>query len=182
VIAVADPAAAADELATRHGMVSVEGGRHPWGTANRIVPLGGSYLELVTVVNAAEAARSPFGRWVASRTEPVEVLGWAVRTDDLDRVAARLGLEVGAGSRGNLRWRLAGAEAAAAEPALPFFIEWASGARHPGGDGVRRTVELQLEGDGERLADWVGPHSLPFTIQPGPPRVAHLVVDGGVVL
>jgi len=181
VIAVAD-LAAADELATRLGIASVEGGRHPWGTANRIVPLGGSYLELVAVVDEAEAARSPFGRWVASRTEPVELLGWAVRTDDLDGVAARLGLEVAAGSRGDLRWRLAGVEAAAAEPSLPFFIEWARGARHPGGDGVRRTVELGLAGDGDRLAAWLGPHALPFTIQPGRPRVGHLVVDGGVVL
>jgi hypothetical protein len=182
VIAVADLAAAADELAKRHGIASVEGGRHPWGTANRIVPLGGAYLELVTVVDEAEAMRSPFGRWVASRSEPVQLLGWAVRTDRLDRVAARLGLEVVAGSRGDLRWRLAGVEAAAAEPSLPFFIAWAPGARHPGGGGPRRTVELQLEGDAGQLAAWLGPHALPVTIRPGRPGVASLVVDGRLVL
>jgi len=40
---VADLRAAAQELEARHGLVAVEGGRHPgWGTANRIVPLGES--------------------------------------------------------------------------------------------------------------------------------------------
>ena len=67
LIAVADLAAAARELEVRHGLASVEGGRHPgWGTANRIVPLGDTYLELIAVVDEAEAAESPFGRWVAA--------------------------------------------------------------------------------------------------------------------
>ena len=36
----------------RHGLTSIQGGRHTgWGTANRIVPLGGSYLELIAVVD-----------------------------------------------------------------------------------------------------------------------------------
>ena len=77
---------------------------------------------------------------------------------------------------------MSGIEAAAAEPSLPFFIEWERGARHPGGGGARRPVELQLEGDGERLAAWLGPHALPVTIRPGRPRVANLAVDGRVVL
>ena len=74
------------------GLASSAGGRHPgWGTANRIVPLGETYLELVTVVDEAEAAQSAFGRWVAA-SRPGAPFGWAVRTDDLDAVAARLGL------------------------------------------------------------------------------------------
>src|SRR5207253_9345067 len=48
LIAVDDLAAAARELEARHGLASIRGGRHPgWGTANRIVPLGQTYLELV---------------------------------------------------------------------------------------------------------------------------------------
>ena len=63
---VADLAAAGRELEARHGLASIEGGRHAgYGTANRIVPLGESYLELVTVADEAKAARSPFGSWVA---------------------------------------------------------------------------------------------------------------------
>jgi hypothetical protein len=40
----------------RYGLASIEGGRHPgWGTANRIIPLGDAYIELVTVVDDEEA-------------------------------------------------------------------------------------------------------------------------------
>src|SRR5439155_21921320 len=111
LIAVADLAAAAEEIEARHGLASIEGGRHPgWGTANRIVPLGEAYLELVAVVDEAEAAQSPFGRWVATASPaPAELLGWAVRVDALDEDARRLGLVAAAGSRATrdgevLRW------------------------------------------------------------------------------
>ena len=143
-------------LETRHGLASVEGGRHAgWGTANRIVPLGDTYVELITVVDEAEAAGSAFGRWVAAGIEsaPGRPLGWVARTDRLDEVAARLGLAVSTGSRpaGDgrlLRWRLAGVDEAAAEPALPFFVEWGEGtplpgraeAAHPAGDGPDRAA------------------------------------------
>jgi Glyoxalase-like domain len=125
---VADLAAAGREMEARHGLASVEGGRHPgWGTANRIVPLGETYLELVAVVDEAEAAQSPFGSWVAqaspARAKP---LGWAVRTNKLDEVARRLGLVVAAGSRATrggqlLRWRLAGVEQANGRALAPIL-------------------------------------------------------------
>src|SRR5690348_2134426 len=96
VVAAADLEAAAVALEERYGLTSLEGGRHPgWGTANRIVPLGGAYLELVAVVDEEEAAESGFGRWVAAaRPDPLLLLGWAVRTDELDAVAQRLDLDV----------------------------------------------------------------------------------------
>src|SRR5690349_10344511 len=116
----------------RHGLYSVEGGRHPaWGTANRIVPLGDSYLELVAVVEPATAATCAFGRWVASGASTIaRPIGWAVRTSHLDEIAQRLDLPVHAGSRttvagDELQWRSAGIDEAAAEPSLPFFIQWA---------------------------------------------------------
>ena len=82
-------------------VASVEGGRHPgYGTANRIVPLADSYLELVTVADESEAVRSPFGSWVARvQCERGRPLGWAVRTHALDAVARRLGFTIRAGSR-----------------------------------------------------------------------------------
>src|SRR5215217_5363619 len=139
LIAVADLAAVAQELEARHGLASIEGGRHPgWGTANRIVPLGEAYLELVAVVDEAQAAQSAFGSWLAQASRArAKPLGWAVRTNELDGVASRLGLAVAAGSRATrggqlLRWRLAGIEQAAAEPSLPFFIEWEPGTPLPG--------------------------------------------------
>src|SRR5262249_12040079 len=157
-IAVADLGAAGSELEARHGLASIEGGRHPdYGTANRIVPLGDCYLELVTGADEAVAARRPFGSWVA-RSEPGRPRGWAVWTAALEGVARRLDLTISDGSgawRGGeiLRWRVAGIERAAAEPSLPFFIEWAPGtplpgrapARHP--TGMVRIAELKLDGD-----------------------------------
>ena len=192
LIAVADLAAAAKELETRYGLASVEGGRHAgWGTANRIAPLGETYLELVTVVDRAEAADSAFGRWVAAgmEREPARPLGWVARTDRLDQLAQRLGLTVSAGSRagpdgGRLSWRLAGVEEAAAEPALPFFVEWGEGtplpgrtpAAHPAGAvGIAR---LQLDGDHERVSDWLGGASLPVAVRSGEPAVAAVVLAG----
>jgi Glyoxalase-like domain len=139
LIAVDDLATAASEIEARHGLASIEGGRHPgWGTANRIVPLGEAYLELIALVDEAEAAQSAFGRWVATADPTVaQPLGWAVRTDELDEVARRLDLTVAAGSRATrsgelLHWRVAGVEQAAAEPSLPFFIEWGQGTSPPG--------------------------------------------------
>jgi hypothetical protein len=191
LLAVTDLAAGARELEARHGLASVEGGRHPgWGTANRIVPLGAAYLELVAVVDPAEAAQSPFGSWVAGvRPGSVRPFGWAVRTDDLDAVARRLGLTVAAGSRATpdgrlLRWRLAGIEQAAAEPSLPFFIEWGDGTPLPGRTaadhpaGAVRIARLELEGDADRVRSRLGGRNLPITVRPGPPAVTGVVLAG----
>ena len=71
LIAVTNLEAAAREFETRHRLSSVEGGRHlAWGTANRIVPLGSSYIELIAVVDEAVAGDSAFGRWVAGGASP----------------------------------------------------------------------------------------------------------------
>ena len=93
LLAVTDLAAAARTIEERHGLASIEGGRHAgWGTANRIVPLGETYVELIAVVDSAEAAGSAFGSWVAGgATNEGKPLGWVVRTDDIDGVAKRLG-------------------------------------------------------------------------------------------
>ena len=189
LIAVADLAEAAREFEARYGLTSIEGGRHPgWGTANRIVPLGATYLELVAVVDDAEAAQSDFGRWIAgaspSRARPV---GWAVRTQNLDDVAQRLSLMVRSGSRVTgsgqlLQWRLAGVEQAAVEPSLPFFIEWEQGTRLPGEAPVTHRAgrvhigRLELAADGDRVAHWLGPHRLPITVTPGTPSLSRVVL------
>lgn len=198
LLAVTDLAAAARELEARCGLACVEGGRHPdWGTANRIVPLGTSYLELIAVVDQAAAANSSVGRWVASGASRLgQPLGWAVRTGELDRVARRLGLTVSSGSRVTpsgevLRWRSAGIEQAAAEPSLPFLIEWAAGIRLPGSTAVAHPAapagisRLILEGDPVRLAAWLGSHALPIVVRVGRPAVAAIVVSaatGEIVL
>ena len=193
VVAVRDTKTAARAVEERYGLTSIEGGRHSgWGTANRIVPLGDSYIELVAVVDEAEAARSVFGKWVArERYTGLHPLGWAVRSHDLDQVAARLGLTIVAGSRAAgggelLRWRLAGIEQAAAQPSLPFFIEWGQGTPFPGRiqvahrAGLARIQKLKLRGDANRLSDWLGVHSLPVEVWPASsPGVTSVVLTTG---
>ena len=189
LVAVTDLAAAARAIEDEHGLRAEEGGRHPgWGTANCIVPLGDAYLELVTAVDAAVAARSSFGRWVtASQSDLLRPLGWAVRTDGLDEVASRLGLTIEAGSRtgreGELvKWRLAGVEEAAAEPALPFFIEWAPGTRLPGrarsahATGEVSIAEVRVSGEPYRVESWLGTHQVAIEIRPGTSAITAVVL------
>jgi hypothetical protein len=193
VIAVRDLEAAGRELERRYGLASIEGGRHAgWGTANRIAPLGEAYLELITVVDEAEAAGSAFGSWVAAgiQREPARPLGWVARTDRLDEVAERLGLTVDAGSRPArdgrmLRWRLAGVEEAIAEPVLPFLVEWGEGTPLPGRApithpaGAVELARLELDGDPDRVAAWLGDASLPVAVRPGAPAVTAVVLARG---
>jgi hypothetical protein len=186
LIAVDDLEAAAREVEQLHGLASVEGGRHQGlGTANRIVPLGRTYLELVAVVDEAEA--SGFRSWVAREQRP-RLLGWCVRTDDLDAVAARLDLTIADGSRARpdgtvLRWRMAGLEHSADEPSLPFFIEWGAETPYPG-EALEQSAtidELRLQGDPQRVARWLGDATLPVTVDEGKPELLAAVVGGAVL-
>jgi hypothetical protein len=188
LIPIADLSHAVRRFEARYGLVSVEGGRHAgWGTANRIVPLGETYLELVAVVDQKEAAQSAFGRWVRAGP-PGAPLGWAVRTDDLDASATRLGLSIGSGSRRTstgewLHWRIAGVEQSMVEPALPFFVEWASGTRLPGTIDVAHPTsingisELIIEAEQDRLASWLGRQSFPISARPGGSRLSAVVLS-----
>jgi glyoxalase-like protein len=124
------------------------------------------------VVDEQQAAASTFGRWVASARYG-RPFGWAVRTDDIEAVAERLGLEIADGARGDLRWQLAAVAEAVAEPCLPFFIEWAPGTSHPG-NGTGGIERLELSGDPARLNEWLGPHNLPISVHPGTPGVVSL--------
>ena len=190
VIPVDDLAAAGALVEARYGLASIDGGRHPgWGTANRIIPLGDTYLELIAVVDADVAAGSAFGRWIAAATHG-EPLGWAVRTDAIDEVAARLGLTVTEGSRttpdgDTLCWRSGCLDAATTEPGLPFFIEWGDGVRLPGAASVEHpsgTVRLQrlaLSADRARLASWLGRHELPVSVTDGRSGVVSVVLARG---
>ncbi|HEY2788623.1 MAG TPA: VOC family protein [Gaiellales bacterium] len=190
LVAVPDLAAGVRAIEAALGLTSVEGGRHPgWGTANRIVPLGSAYLELVAVVDAGEAAAHTFGRWLAATQPAGGPFGWAVRTEEIDRVAERLGLPVRDGSRATsdgrlLRWRTAGLEQAAAEPFLPFYIEWAAGTRLPGRAavthpaGALEITEVALVGDADRLAAWLGGQRLPVTVRPGASSLERVALSG----
>lgn len=163
VLCVDDLDQAGDEMEGRFGLVSVPGGRHSGhGTANRIVPLGSSYLELVAVLEPEEAAFSSFGRWVAARAAAgLQPHAVCLRTDELDSICERLGLTPAAMSRTKpdgreLRWRLAGLGAMISR-GVPFYIEWdIDPSDHPAKEGTPMvtTVEATLRGNRELLARW----------------------------
>jgi hypothetical protein len=192
LIAVENLDAAGQELEERCGLSSLVGGRHPsWGTGNRIVPLGDAYLEIVAVLDSAEAAHAPFGRWVGSMVGSTPTpFAWCVRTAALDDVAARLELEPVAGSRETpdgsvLRWRIAGLGQAAATPCLPFFIEWVEGTPFPGRAavdhpaGAPELARLELSGDPERVDEWLDGAPLPVSVAPGEPAITGVVIRVG---
>jgi hypothetical protein len=159
--------------------------------------LGDSYLELVAVVDKAKAKKAVLGRWVASSASNTgRPLGWAVRTPDLDEVARRLNLPVRAGSRttpggDELHWRTAGLDQAAAEPSLPFFIEWDPSTPFPGRAPVRhragnaRISKLVIDGDSRRLAEWLGGQELPIVVREAAPALSAVYIEsdsGEIVL
>jgi Glyoxalase-like domain len=182
-------------LFEREGLASVPGGRHEgWGTANRIVPLGESYLELITDVDADEAEQSEFGRAVRrALTEDHPLVGWVVATDDIDAVAKRLDLQVEEKSReasdgSTLSWRVAGLERAMRTGALPFFVQWdVPPEQHPGAADVRHEEDLRgiawvevTTDEPDELREWVGDaEHLPLRITEGQPGLAAAAIETG---
>ena len=171
-----DLEAAGDRVLSEFGLASVAGGKHAdWGTANRIVPLGRSYLEIVGVVDERQAANSFYGRHVLDRTAKGDrLIGWCLSADDIEQSASRLGIQVVPGSRtlpdGQVvRWRTAGAEEALASGYLPFFISWdIPPSLHPGRMHAdhrvrpREIVSVSVGGDREELTKWLGGRMPPW--------------------
>jgi hypothetical protein len=186
IYAVEDLDAAAASMAEREGLGSVAGGRHDgWGTANRIVPLGESYVELVTVVDDEEAEGSEFGRAVLKGiAEDRPLIGWVVATDDIDAEAERLELEVEKRSRetadgGTISWRLAGLDRALETGALPFFIQWdvpeeerPGAAEAPHEIDARGIAWVEVASDRKELSEWLGEADLPTRVSYGRPALA----------
>ena len=173
VMTVAAYDTAAARLLKDHGLASVPGGKHlGHGTGNRIVPLGPSYLELMAVVDQEEAAASDLGRWVTGRTANGDApAALCLRTDNIERVADRRGLEPLAMSRRRpdgtpLSWHLVGLSQML-EEGLPFYIEWDAAVEDlPGRMVAAHEVNpsgiswVEIGGDAARLASWLGPHAL----------------------
>lgn len=193
ILGVGDLRLASARLRGDLGLGSVEGGRHVGvGTGNRIIPLGSNYVELIAVADPEEARAHPFGRWVLEHVADGErFLGWCLRTDQLDAVAERLQLEIDAWSRerpdgAEIRWRMAGLEAAMEDPSLPIFIQWeVDDALYPGRAAADHVASpagiswVEVAGDEERLAAWTGAE-LPARVVDGEPGVRRAgIVLGG---
>jgi hypothetical protein len=185
ILAAADLDSAADRLERDHGLKAAGGGRHEGlGTHNRIVPLGGGYLEILAVADPGEAARSPLGRALAARIAETGdgLMGWAVAVEDVEPVAERLGTEVSTIARQGLSARLTGVAEAMAEPFLPFFISRDHGIPDPGAEGDASGIEwIELSGNADRLADWLGGAELPLRLVEGPPAVRAIGIGGRTI-
>jgi hypothetical protein len=182
VMAVRDLEAAAERLRQRYGLASVAGGRHRrWGTGNRIVPLGASYVELLAVLDEQVAEDTPLGRALLERT--VDGDRWfalCLADDEIGSTAARLGLTVEPGSRtrtdgSEIRWRGAGIEDPRRTPDLPFFIAWETPDAHPGRmpavhpSGAHAITRVDVAGDEAAFRAWAGERPIPVRFVEGPP-------------
>ena len=173
IYVTADLDAASQRLGAQLGLPVAGGGRHVGlGTENRIMPLGGGYLEILAIADPEEAAGSPFGATLAARLAAGGdgLAGWAAAVDDVGAVAERLGLELAGIERDGMTARLAGVGEALAEPFLPFFIERDPGVADPSGTGGPGIGWLEVSGDAARLRAWVG-EELPVRVVDGPPAV-----------
>ncbi len=192
IVAVRDLDEASAGLFDRFGLASIPGGRHEGhGTANRIVPLGDDYIELMAVVDDAEAEGSPMGRWItAAASGGDRLLAVCLRSDDIDAVAAARDLAAMPMTRSRpdgmvLSWRLAGLDVAIVEPPLPFFIQWdidpadmpgtASAPHTSAPSGISRVV---LSGDPDRIGVWIGDDAVPIEVVAGEPAVTKVAIGG----
>jgi hypothetical protein len=148
IIGAREIEAVADRLWERHGLASLPGGRHAgWGTHNRIVPLGGPYLEIIGVADENEALRDPMGRWLLANTATGDpLMGWCCETCEIERHARKLGLALERGGRerpdgSRLSWRVAGRDTALG--ARPFFITWDAPEMRPGLLPAPHAVEVR---------------------------------------
>jgi hypothetical protein len=172
IYATADLDEAAAKVESELGLSVVPGGRHEGhGTHNRIVPLGGGYLELMAVADPNEAADSPMGSAVQARlTEQGDGLfAWVIVLDGVEQFADRLGLPVITVAREGLSARVAGLAEALRNPVLPFFLERDGGVADPGeGADAGGITWLEVAGDREALESRLGGTELPVRVVDGP--------------
>jgi hypothetical protein len=159
--------ACVQRLGARLGAGFTDGGIHPsFGTRNFVLPLaGGCYLEVVEALDHPAVDRAPFGRAVRNRTaDGGGWLAWVVGVDDIAPIEERLDRTAAAGHRRrpdgfDLRWAQIGVNDVAADPQLPFFVQWLSDdALHPstGGSNEWSLHALEIAGDPQRVSEWLG--------------------------
>jgi hypothetical protein len=166
---------AAARIETELGLKSVEGGIHEGlGTHNRIVPLGGGYLELMAIADPGQAGASETAGMLQARIEAAKegLLAWCVAVDDVEDLAGRLGTTVLTVRREGLSARVTGLPEALREPFLPFFITRDQGQADPGAGGDAGGITwVEVAGDNDRLASWLEEAELPVRVVDGAPGI-----------
>ncbi|WP_244931222.1 VOC family protein [Nocardioides sp. W7] len=160
-------ASTAQRIGALLGRSFTDGGVHPrFGTRNMTLGLtGGTYIEIVEVLDHPASDKAPFGQAVRARSAlGGGWLGWVVSVPDITTVEARLGREAVQGNRHvpdgtDLRWKQIGVNGLIADPQLPFFIEWQSPVEQrpsAGADGSCSLACLEIAGDPQRVSEWLG--------------------------
>jgi hypothetical protein len=164
------------------GVKPVFGGVHPGrGTRNALASLGGrQYLEII----APDPAQKAFNFQLDLRKlQAPKIVNWAVASDDVELVAARaaarkypvFGPQEGARVRpdgSSLLWRTVGVFTAfrdAEVDAMPFFIQWGSGIKHPSEDspsGCRLTSFELRHPDAAALRAMLGVFDIDAVVTP----------------
>lgn len=202
LMAVADLDRAAARLEREHGLKVLGGGRHPGlGTANRILPLGRQYLELIAVADPAEAATSRLGQRVQRAVaEGRTFVDWALRTDDLGELQERLeaaGWELPPAWSGTrprpdgsvLRWRTQELDPGLDASVIPFVIEWdiPAGA-HPGEQGAEHSLSKVILGTRDpdaalaKLRLLLGESDLYEVVEADADGVREVILDGPLTI
>lgn len=159
-------AACVQRLGARLGAPFADGGLHPsFGTRNFVLPLAnGCYVEVVEALDHPAVDTAPFGRTVRTRGEAGGGwLGWVIRVDDVAPIEARLGRRAAEGHRRrpdgfDLRWKQIGVKDVAANPQLPFFVEWRiDDQHHPAASGSGVALQrMEIAGDEATVDDYLG--------------------------
>jgi hypothetical protein len=165
IVVVPDPDEAAEQLEARLGLRAGPGGRHEsYGSFNRLLWLGDSFIEILGIADRALAARAWFGPRALEVLDQAGAgyIGLSFASDDLDAEMAglhgqgsRLGPPV-AGERhrpdgGTVRWKVASGEPDA-ELGHLFLIEHdISSAEWTAEDRARRAAESHPLGGPARL-------------------------------
>ncbi|MFC3039315.1 VOC family protein [Virgibacillus xinjiangensis] len=145
VIAARNPEHAAKDYGNRHGVVTVQGGRHhEWGTSNHLAFFKNEcYIEWIGVEDwqTAEKSKNPLIRQVVEslQEEREGIIRLALRTEEMDKYQQHFqesnipytGPFPGSRTRpdgSQLEWKMLFPEG---EPVLPFLIEWGQGINSP---------------------------------------------------
>lgn len=156
--ATPDLDATVDDLVRRCGVRPAPGGSHPGrGTRNALLSLGpDSYLEILGPDPAQPPPARP--RWMGIDGLPLARLAtWVARSDDLAHDVERAllaGEDLGAITAGarrradgvELRWRMAGPDAARMDGVIPFLIDWGE-SPHPGAASPPGCRLLEFRGE-----------------------------------